>query len=103
MASLLVAALLLVVTTLIVNAILSVAAERRVLGKTSGTEPGDATGAVLMASDYGGPWHSPDQGGSTDVGSWSASDCGSGMDAAGGGGDCGGGGGDGGGGGGGGD
>ena len=90
-ASLLVAALLLVVMTLILNAIQSAASTRRVLGKRSGTNPGDATGAVLMANDYGSAWHSPDSGHSAG-GSWDASDCGSGMDAGGGGGDCGGGG-----------
>ena len=89
MVSLLVAAVLFVVAVVIFNVILSVSATRRVLGRTSHTEPGSATGAVLMASDYGDDWQARDRdGGSSGGGYFGGADCDTSSDA--GGGDCGG-------------
>ena len=89
--SLIIVAVLFVVTTLIIRAIQAASGTRRVLGQSPAANAGDTTGAVLMASDYGSSWHPSDSGGSSDGGGWSAADCGSGADAGGGGGDCGGG------------
>ena len=90
MVSLLIVAVMFVVAGWILHVLLETSATRRVVGRTSATNEGDTTGAVLMASDYGAGWSS-DNSSSSDAGGWDAGDCGSGADA-GGGGDCGGGG-----------
>lgn len=90
MMSLLIVAVL-VVAGLILHLLLETSATRRVVGRTSATNEGDATGAVLMAADYGSGWSSGNRSASG-AGAWAAGDCGSGADPGGGGGDCGGGG-----------
>jgi hypothetical protein len=89
MVSLLIVAVLFVVTRWIFHLLLETSATRRVLGRTPATNEGDTTGAVLMASDYATGWSS-DNRPSFDAAGWDAGDCGSGADAGGGGGDCGG-------------